>query len=60
MLQLSFKDHVLSIMAERREERSSEDETKHFSDFTYGKIVRHLRVRTLAVMSCSTCWRLGV
>jgi hypothetical protein len=43
--QVSFKDHVLSIVAERKEEKTEDDDTKHYSDFSYGKIVRHLRVR---------------
>lgn len=49
--QVSFKDHVLSIVAERKEEKTEDDDTKHYSDFSYGKIVRHLRVRGLILVN---------
>ena len=43
-VKVHFDDHVLTITAERKEEKEQDDETKHYSDFMYGKVTRSIRV----------------
>lgn len=43
-VKVTFNDGVLKIDAEKKEEKKSEDETKHYSEFSYGKIERAIRV----------------
>jgi len=48
-VKVQFEDHVLTITAERKEEKHEEqDETKHYSDFIYGKTTRSIRVPNTA------------
>ncbi len=45
-VKVTFIEGMLTISAERKEEESKEDEkhTRHYSDFTYGRVSRSLRV----------------
>lgn len=43
-VKVTFNEGILRINAEKKEEKKSEEETKHYSEFSYGIIERAIRV----------------